>query len=87
MSRPRASRPTIAVLLGVLAVTALSAGEVRRQVSEQKRQELQERSSEVALSLAAGLSEVRSALNILVGLPAGSTGPPTLFEDCLLIHI
>jgi signal transduction histidine kinase/CheY-like chemotaxis protein len=75
------ARPTVAVVLVCLAFTALAAGEVRRQVADQKREEVQQRSTEVALALTAGLGEVRSALNTLSNLPVGSDASTDIFEE------
>jgi signal transduction histidine kinase/ActR/RegA family two-component response regulator len=73
--------PTVAVVLGVLAITSLAAGEVRRQVADQKDQVLQQRSTEVALTLTVGLGEVRSALDTLGNLPVAAGPSAALFDQ------
>ena len=79
--RLRLTTPALAVLLGMVALTLVCTWAVRSQIHTQETRALQKRSSEVTLTLSAGLSEVRSALGVLTHIPVTAPGSPELFEQ------
>jgi signal transduction histidine kinase/ActR/RegA family two-component response regulator len=79
--RWRLSSATLAMLVAVSAVAVVATVIVRSQVDHQSRNALEQRSSELSLTLSGGLAEVRSALGVLSNIRVESPGTTTLFED------